>query len=209
MDWRANVMWIYAIGVVLIITNAEASEISGDKLDNSSSRVLMTDEAACSSSCCGTMRRRCQMGNVVRTAGYDYRHFFPIKEINGEIKVKFKVRADRDAHMLFSDKIFPQPGDTYYEINLGGRGNTVTVIRRNKDFAVERSVEEPTPNVVHPWDYREFWVTISHYGAVRLGRKGENAFIQFKYRYVVPINYYSVSAWETSALWKLPLFSYE
>ncbi|XP_065211144.1 uncharacterized protein LOC135839168 [Planococcus citri] len=204
MDRRANMMWIYAIGVVLIITNA-ASGVSGVKPDNSTHRRMATYNPGSSSACCQPMMEFCGC-NMVKTRAYRYEHIFPIiLNKHGMIDFKFKVKAESDAYLMFSMYKFVSHGDYSYEIVLGAKNNTLSLIRKwiDLDSGASEAVMKP---VLSPNEWREFWVQIVNDGA-KVGRKGEKAFMQIE-RDAMPyhwIRFFSVAGGgHADVLWSLP-----
>ncbi|XP_065211152.1 uncharacterized protein LOC135839172 [Planococcus citri] len=202
MDRRANVKWIHAIGVVLIITNA-ASGVSGDNPDNSSCRILGTGSTECGSKCCPAIRKFCYAHNIVKTQEHVYEHYFPIRARNGIVELRFKVKGDHDANLMFTDRLFvTEFGFNVYEIVLGRDENKRSFIKKYKEWDHESNYEY-TYNILSTDEWREFWVRIdnrevSRYGTVKtrvsVGKKGENAFIELtNEQFNLNIKYYTVS----------------
>ncbi|XP_065214441.1 uncharacterized protein LOC135841422 isoform X2 [Planococcus citri] len=211
MDRRANVKWIYVIGVVLIITNA-ASGVSGDKSDNSPLGRLGTDDpqSGWSCECCRLWRDQCKCScNIVKTRNYEYDRVFPIaKGKDGTVQLKFKVKGNRDANLLFSQEAFTKDGDPAHEIVLSatsGDNITRSWLRNKKNLEtgrVETFLEEAS---VSPNEWREYWVRIKH-NRVEVGRHGKSAFlVSTSSSSNLPIRYYSVAGYlNASLLWSLP-----
>ncbi|XP_065211148.1 uncharacterized protein LOC135839170 [Planococcus citri] len=207
MDRKANVKWIYAIGVALIITNA-ASGVGGDKPDNSPRISLEPDHPESDYDCCHALREICSpMCNVLKTSDYKYEHYFPISKKNDTVELKFKVKADRDVNLMFSTGMFVEDEQEAYEIVLGGTYNTKSIIRKLKASDAD-STSIIKEDVLSPIEWREFWVKIKP-DTVEVGRKNKNAFMELKNATNIPIYYYSIAGWRNAnILWILPCIEY-
>ncbi|XP_065211129.1 uncharacterized protein LOC135839156 [Planococcus citri] len=203
MDRRANVKWIYAIGAVLIITNA-ASGVGGDIPNNTPLRT----------ECCLRLAGTCTCINMVKSSQYKFEHIFPIKTINDTVALKFNVKADRDANLQF----YAEGRKLAYEIILGGRTNTLSNIKKKLGvknwsgldvFEEVEYAEYLFADVVSPNEWREFWVQIKD-DTVKVGRKDENAFMELKNVINVPVTEYSAAGWgDNKVLWSLPCIQEE
>lgn len=112
--------------------------------------------------------------------------------------VNFKVRAPNDAHLALTGG----PNETHpiIEVFIGGWGNTKSVIRRNK--TKPEKAECHTPNILHPGEYRGFWIRVTQ-GVVTVGREGEAAaFLSWQDPEPFLINYVGVcTGWGASGSW--------
>ncbi|XP_065211123.1 uncharacterized protein LOC135839152 isoform X2 [Planococcus citri] len=190
---------IYAIAVVLIITNA-ASGFGGDKPDNSSRRTLMTGDPDSDSNCCQSWRFFCGCNNMVKTTQHKYEHIFPIRTRRNTVELYFNVKADRDANLAF----YAEGRKLAYEIILGAKYNTLSSIRKGVGDNVEYA-ELLLADVVSPNEWRQFWIEITN-ETVKVGRKyDENVFLELKNVTNVPVKDYSVAGWaDNNVLWSLP-----
>ncbi|XP_065203131.1 uncharacterized protein LOC135833322 [Planococcus citri] len=142
-----------------------------------------------------------------RTEGYNYHTFFPIvgKQDEKTIKLKFKVLAESDAHLLLSPCKHPDIGSPVYEIVLGARNNTYSTIRQCQQGDDEATTDSEE-SLVSPDDWRKFWIKIKK-NKIKIGRNGKKAFLKWKDSKCMPINYFSVSSYNGAvALWILPCF---
>ncbi|XP_065203128.1 uncharacterized protein LOC135833319 [Planococcus citri] len=142
--------------------------------------------------------------NIWITHDYKYEHFFPIsKRDNNTIELKFKVKANRDANMVFTQNMYPIHGDPAYEVVLGDQNNTRSVIRRTRYHPDAVTTIEETA-LVSPSEWLEFWVKIEA-NTMEVGRKGKRAFMVLKDLKEMPIKYYSIAGWgNATVLWSLP-----
>ncbi|XP_065211136.1 uncharacterized protein LOC135839165 [Planococcus citri] len=207
MDWKANVKRIYAIGVVLIITNA-ASGVSGNKTDNSADRRWEPYTDLDCQYVCETLGKFCGC-NMLKTTSGKFEHVFPITAIDGMLELKFKVKAERNAHLMFSTYKPGRPSLNFYSVLLGVMntqyGNTnisTTTIMGGWDIHNVAEME----SLLSPNEWREFWIQINRGSrTVKVGRKGENAFIELKNAPWFHIWFYSVATLGGGPiLWNLP-----
>ncbi|XP_065203130.1 uncharacterized protein LOC135833321 [Planococcus citri] len=144
--------------------------------------------------------------NSLKTYEYNYHTFFPIGEPDEEtIKLRFKVRAHRDAHILLSPCMYPEEGSPVYEIVLGAGNNTYSVLRKCQQ-GDEQAMTESEESLVSPDEWREYWIKIKK-NKIKIGRDDEKAFLKWKDPQPIPINFYSFSSYEgAAALWIFPCF---
>ncbi|XP_018008299.1 uncharacterized protein LOC108666006, partial [Hyalella azteca] len=83
-------------------------------------------------------------------------------------KIKFSVKAPRDAAICLSPDDSEQPEDMY-EVFIGCWGGDESGIRRGKEDDV---VKVDTPGVLSDEEHRGFWITMRR-GTIRVGRQGE------------------------------------
>ncbi|XP_065211131.1 uncharacterized protein LOC135839158 [Planococcus citri] len=209
MDRRVNVKWIYAIGVVLIITNA-VSGVIGVKPDNCPITTQETDDPESDCECCPAMRQMCQCTcNIVKTRDYVYDRVFPITKGNdGTVELKFQVKGNRDANLLFSQEAFTKDGDPAHEIVLSathGHNNHTSWLRNTKNVETGRVETFLEESQVSPTEWREFWVRIKN-NRVEVGRNGRRAFlVSTNSSSYLHIRYYGVAGYKNAnLLWSLP-----
>ncbi|XP_065206563.1 uncharacterized protein LOC135835958 [Planococcus citri] len=145
---------------------------------------------------------------ILKTRHYNYRYFFPIrKRDDNNIELKFKVKANRDAHMLFSQDVFPKNKNTAYEIVLGAWNNTGAIIRKTR-YDPNTVATKVDDGMLSLNEWREFWIEITNKdnkSKIEIGRKGKSAFLSSEDSKHLPIEYYAVAGSNNATvLWSLP-----
>ncbi|KAF5296192.1 hypothetical protein FQA39_LY12646 [Lamprigera yunnana] len=120
--------------------------------------------------------------------------FFP----NDSGYVRFKVRAANDAHIALTASA--AECDPMYEIFIGGWANQKSIIRKNRtkpDVA-----EMPTPNILHPGEFRSFWVRWDNNTIACGCDNNPQPFISWTDDEYVPIRYVGVcTGWGSTGCW--------
>lgn len=90
----------------------------------------------------------------------------------------------------------------YFQIFIGGWGNTKSVIRRNR--TKPDKVEIETPNILHGGEFRGFWIRWDN-GVVSAGREGEAIpFISWADPEPFPVGFVGVcTGWGATGTWKI------
>ena len=131
------------------------------------------------------------------TSGYNYQHFFPVEQQpNGDIFLRFHVKAETDAHVLFSNNS-PKGSENlarHYEIIIGAYDNSISAIRTRKQG--ENLVPHHERGINSAVKWRAFWIRISSDGLIEVGKgTNGNTFLSWKDPNPFQINYYSLSCW--------------
>ncbi|XP_065203172.1 C3 and PZP-like alpha-2-macroglobulin domain-containing protein 8 [Planococcus citri] len=126
---------------------------------------------------------------------YGYHVFFSStnKQENDTIKLNFKVKAPRDAHILLSPTHFPEEESPVYEIVLGAGENTFSTIRR-KQLGEDKAYRHSEESLVSPDEWRGFWIEMKG-NKIQVGRKGSSAFMEWQDPEPLTIKYYSFCCW--------------
>ncbi|KAF5276753.1 hypothetical protein FQR65_LT16203 [Abscondita terminalis] len=120
--------------------------------------------------------------------------FFP----NDSGYIRFKVRASNDAHIALSASA--AECDPMYEIFIGGWANQKSVIRKNR--SKPDVAEMPTPNILHPGEFRSFWVRWDN-NTISCGcENNSQPFITWTDSEYVPVRYVGVcTGWGATGSW--------
>lgn len=110
----------------------------------------------------------------------------------------FKVRSANDAHIA----LLSENGETgpMFEVFIGGWGNTKSVIRKNK--TKPDVMETMTPNILHPGEFRGFWIRWND-SVITVGKEGEtSAFLAWEDENIVRVNYVGIcTGWGAAGTW--------
>ncbi|CAH1238889.1 EYS [Branchiostoma lanceolatum] len=128
-----------------------------------------------------------------------YRYRWHQSAVPGSL-ITFEVKAWNDAHIGLS----AHNGDSnpMYEILIGGWGNTWSVIRRRKQGP--NLVEVRTPDILSPTSYRGFWISVSSYGTISVGKQGQTwSFMSWWDRDLLPIRHVGyTTGWGSTGYWR-------
>ncbi|XP_072393497.1 uncharacterized protein [Diabrotica undecimpunctata] len=122
-------------------------------------------------------------------------NFFP----NSSGFVQFRVRAANDAHLALTTQA--AECEPMYEVFIGGWGNSKSIIRKNR--SKPDVAEVPTPGILHPNEFRGFWIRWQN-GNIAVGRENEQApFLSWNdYEPIHNIEYVGVcTGWGANGSW--------
>ncbi|XP_073831690.1 uncharacterized protein [Musca autumnalis] len=121
--------------------------------------------------------------------------YYPVQQSNLFI---FKVQCANDCHVALSNN--NEERSPIYEIVIGGWANTKSVIR--KIGKTPDLVEVQTPDIVHPKEWRMFWICW-HDNVIQVGRSGDEvAFMAYKDPTLFKAKYLGVcTAYGSSGSW--------
>ncbi|XP_001606524.1 C3 and PZP-like alpha-2-macroglobulin domain-containing protein 8 [Nasonia vitripennis] len=123
--------------------------------------------------------------------------YFPITKTY----INFNVKASHDARICLSTSL--NEDSDVYEIIIGGWGNTMSAIKRNR---IEPDVAEAeTPNIMSDDEICFFWMQWSCDGLIAIGHEDdESPFLSYCDKEPFSINYIGVStAWGATGEWIL------
>ncbi|XP_067001752.2 acetylcholine receptor subunit beta-like 2 isoform X2 [Anabrus simplex] len=140
------------------------------------------------------------------TLGYGYKHIYHISESEAQhddssFTFNFWVKAFSDAHILLSPTSSPGTQDPVYEIVIGAGRNTFSTIRRQLLTQVKQRVI--TIDYLSDTEYRGFWIQVSKFGQIQVGRAEDNVPFMFWFdTEPLLIRYFSFCTWgSTVARW--------
>ncbi|XP_065222177.1 uncharacterized protein LOC135846812 [Planococcus citri] len=132
--------------------------------------------------------------------------FYPIGDIKNdeEIFLKFNVKTDQDAIIIFSPTNETLKKDEkVFKVILGGyTTNTISAIKTSE--IDEPRSEHREKDILSPDDWRQFWIRNSPDGAsIEIGKNGGSAFMSLKTE-PRPIKYYGFASDDSFATWAFP-----
>ncbi|XP_065203149.1 uncharacterized protein LOC135833331 [Planococcus citri] len=140
------------------------------------------------------------------TRSYDYTPI-PIDQIKNrsEIYLEFCVKAERDAHIIFSPTKTPAKiHEKAYEIVLGADENKYSAIRLSRQG--ENIKQDGQHGIISSNSWRnKFWLRISSNGLIEVGKYGNPAFLSWEDKNRMNIDHFGFASWinNNSVNWRI------